>query len=79
MIHPDPCFARNTVLWQTSSDDYMNQSHIVTHNLYREPTGRCLMHRIIAKPNNNMVLLGTSVIYDFASASEFPFFPIVQI
>ena len=77
---PDPCFARNTVLWQTRSDDYMNQSHIVTNNLYREPAGRCLMHRIIAKPiNNNMVLLGTSVIYDFASASEFPFIPIVQI
>ncbi len=76
---PEPCFARNTVLWQTRSAEFMNQSHIITHKLYRDADGPCIISGIIANPNSSMIVVGSSIVYNAATASEFPFTSIMQI
>ena len=75
-IHPDPCFARETVMWQTRSTLHMNVSHMLTHNLYRNETGHCIIHTMLLGRSGRNVKMKSSVLSYPATASEFPFEPV---
>ena len=72
--YPDPCFVRNTVMWTTSSEDHINSSHIISHNLYRNDTkSYCVLKTYVMGPNETLVDLVQSQISEPAIASEFKF------
>ena len=67
-------FCTHTVMWTTSSEDHINSSPVISHNLYRNDTkSYCVLKTYVMGPNETLVDLVQSQISEPAIASEFKF------